>query len=153
MRICSGPGCLRAIPDGERYCDECKPMPTESDGIRGNEHAGVYNALLDRLRKSTTWQKIRLLVIKRDPFCKRCDQAVSEIVDHIVPADIAIAQAQASRRWPLNPYMGYFLMCNLQGLCRPCHGIKTVEDKAHQGEWPSVIDAVDAQPKKRWTFD
>jgi 5-methylcytosine-specific restriction endonuclease McrA len=152
VRICSGAGCLRAVPDDVRLCDECKPKPVESDGIRSNERAGVYNEELDKLRKGTRWQKVRLVVIKRDPFCKRCDQAVSEIVDHIVPADIAIRQARESRRWPLDKYAGYYLTANLQGLCRSCHGIKTVEDKAHQGEWLSVTAMVDAQPKKHWIF-
>jgi hypothetical protein len=37
---------------------------------------------------------------------------------------------------------------NLQGLCRECHGQKTVEDKAHSGKWPSVVP----RPAKHWTF-
>ena len=154
MRICSSPGCGRAIRDGERYCNECKPKPSESDGIRSHERAGggVYDAELHKLASGPRWQKVRLLAVKRDPFCKRCDQAPTAIVDHIIPAAIAIAQAQASKRWPFDKYAGYYLMCNLQGLCRPCHGKKTVEDKAHQGEWPNVIAVVDAQPKKRWNL-
>lgn len=85
-------------------------------------------------------------------MCKRCDRALTEIIDHIVPASVAIAQAQASGRFPFDKYAGYFLMSNLQGLCRKCHGAKTSEDKAHIGPWPDVMVQEDAQPRKVWRF-
>jgi hypothetical protein len=77
---------------------------------------------------------------------------VSEIIDHIVPAGEAIRQAQESGRFPLDKWAGFFLLINLCGLCRKCHAVKTEEDKAHIGAWPSVIEANDAAPKKRWLF-
>lgn len=132
-----------------RFCDECKSS-TSDDGIRQHNHVSTdaYDAELDALRKGTRWQSIRRSVIYRDPLCRRCQLRVSEIVDHIVPAKEAIRQVRESKRYTYDRYAGYYLRSNLQGLCRPCHGAKTVEDKAHIGEWPSVVDAEDRAPKE-----
>lgn len=149
MRLCSGEGCLRAVPDDVRYCDECKPPQPQDDGLK--EHSSAYDELLDKLRKGTRWQAVRAQVVRRDPICKRCDRRVSEIVDHIVPAREAIAQAQVSGRY-LDRYAGYYLMSNLQGLCRSCHWDKTLEDKTHVGPWPDVVAVEANAPKRRWSF-
>jgi hypothetical protein len=155
MRICSGAGCLRAVPDRARFCDECleetrlKPQG-EKDG--STLHANGYNALLDALNKQKRWQELRLRVLKKYPICNRCDRRLSEICDHVVPAQIAVVQAQESRHYPFDQYAGYFLFSNLQGLCRPCHGLKTLEDKAHVGPWPDVVAIEVAAPKRKWTF-
>ena len=90
-------------------------------------------------------------MIHRDPLCRCCGLSISEIADHIVPAEIAVAQAQASARY-LDKWAGYYLLSNLQGLCRQCHYKKTLEDKSHTGPWPSVLDAENAAPKKKWSF-
>ena len=139
MRLCSGPGCLRKIDDDVRFCDECKPKPlaAQDDGIR--KHTTAYDAELDALRKGTRWQRTRPNVLRRDPLCKRCDRAVSEIVDHIVPAREVVTQAQVSGAYRTDKYAGYFFLSNLQGLCRPCHWVKTNEDKTHTGPWPDAV--------------
>jgi hypothetical protein len=63
------------------------------------------------------WKKqIQPMILRRDPVCKSCDVALSEIADHIVPAGVAIEQAAASGKWPLNPFAGFYLMSNLTGL-------------------------------------
>src|SRR6202044_3886964 len=141
MRLCSG--CQTKVEDHVRFCDACRAERTPvvvSDDIRSNSvvrYDGAYDAELDHLNKGTRWQqKTRPAVLRRDPMCKRCDIAVSVIVDHIVPAAIAIAQAIASKLWPCDKYAGYYLTSNLQGLCRLCHAAKTAEDKAHVGAWP-----------------
>jgi 5-methylcytosine-specific restriction endonuclease McrA len=149
MRLCSG--CQTKVPDAVRFCDGCKAERGIVPGA-GKEHTTGYDAVLDGLRKGTRWQRTRSVVIKRDPLCKRCDVAVSEIVDHIVPAAVAIQQAQASEVFPYDKYAGYYLKSNLQGICRPCHHIKTIEDKTHVGPWPDVVAKEQAQPKKVWTF-
>lgn len=156
MRICSGPGCLRAVCDAVRFCDECEPVRPVVDaeatlsGIK--DHTSGYDAELDRLHQSTRWRTVRVAIIKRDPICKRCDLSISEIVDHVVPAREAISQARLSGRYPLDKYAGYFLRSNLQGLCRSCHGLKTVEEKAHVGPWPDIIAIEQAAPKRAWNF-
>jgi hypothetical protein len=60
MRVCSGPGCLRAVRDTVRFCDECKPIPTTiapADVMSGiKDHTSGYDAEMDALRKGTRWQ-------------------------------------------------------------------------------------------------
>jgi 5-methylcytosine-specific restriction endonuclease McrA len=150
MRVCSGAGCLRSVPDDVRFCDECKPDALPEDGIR--VQATGYTVELDALRKGTRWQRLRKQVIRACPICARCDRRISEIVDHIVPAEIAVQQVRDSGRYPGDKYAGYYLRSNLQGLCRQCHADKTAEDKAHIGEWPDVVEAEVLAPKRQWTF-
>jgi|GEM_PF-5815881 len=150
MRICSGQGCLRAVPDDARFCYECKPEAKAVDDIR--EHTLGYDATLDRLRKSPRWQRLRKRVVQEQPLCKRCDLHFTEIVDHIVPALVVIVQAQLSGLYKLDRFAGYFFRSNLQGLCRLCHAAKTDEDKAHLGEWPDAVAKEQAAPKRRYTF-
>jgi len=85
-------------------------------------------------------------------MCVRCQLSIAREVDHIAPADVAIQQARDSGRYPFDRHAGYFLKSNLQGLCRPCHAVKTIEDKSHVGPWPDVIAKEEAAPKKRWAF-
>ncbi len=148
MRICSGAGCLRAVPDNVRYCDECKPH-NAADAI--HEHSSGYTAELDALRKGTRWQRLRFRVLRAQPMCARCRKRLTQVIDHIVPAQEAVAQAQVSGRFR-DKYAGYYLRSNLQGLCRPCHADKTAEDKRHAGAWPDVLAKEDARPKRVWTF-
>ena len=153
MRVCSG-GCLRVVPDNVRFCDECKPTTKhDDDGIKSHTPGNTDRDRLAHLYGGPRWKKgIQPRVLQRNPVCKRCGLEPSVIVDHIVPASVAIEQVKASRRYPFDSSAGFFLMSNLQGLCRSCHKIKTDEDKAHAGEWPSVLDAEDRAPKKKWTF-
>lgn len=150
MRLCSGPGCGRAVPDNVKFCEECKPTHTD-DGIRS--HSFADRERYQFLYESNRFQDFcRRRVLQRDPVCKRCGRAPSVIADHIVPAGEAVRQVQESGRFPLDRYAGFFLLSNLQGLCRSCHAIKTNEDKAHSGPWPSLLDAEDRAPKRKWSF-
>jgi 5-methylcytosine-specific restriction endonuclease McrA len=151
VRVCSGPGCLRAVGDDVRFCDECKPTdaPTD-DEIR--THTSGYDKELDNLRKSLRWQRLRVRVINSCPLCARCQLSISEIVDHIVPAREAITQARLSGKFPTDRNAGYFFKSNLQGLCRPCHYTKTLEDKTHTGPWDNVVDLELISVKRVWVF-
>ena len=153
MRVCSGPGCLRAVRDAVRFCDECKPVRVADDALSGiKDHTSGYDAELDRLHQGTRWRTVRVAIIKRDPICKRCDLSISEIVDHVVPAREAVSQARLSGLYPFDKYAGYFIRSNLMGLCRRCHGVKTTEEKAHVGPWPDIVAAEQAAPKRVWSF-
>lgn len=155
MRMCSG--CGSKVDDGVRFCDVCKAerVTQSSDGVKSHAPVkmdGRYDKELDILNKGTRWQRVRAEVVKKHPFCNRCQIKLTEIVDHIIPAAIAIQQAQESGRWPCSRNEGYYLVCNLQGLCRSCHKTKTDEDLKHTGPWPSVMEVYDRQPKKVWSF-
>jgi len=150
VRICSGAGCLRAVPEDARYCEDCKPAPIQVDDTR--EHSNAYTAELDAYRKSLRWQSIRARVICEQPLCARCERHISEIVDHVVPAQIAVQQARDSGRFSLDRSAGYFFRSNLQGLCRPCHWVKTLEDKTHVGPWLDVVTTELNKAKRSHSF-
>jgi|SRR6266568_20844 len=154
MRLCSGAGCGRKIPEDAKYCDVCKAERgmRVGDGIRQHSKTQGYTEDLDAQRKSGRWQRTRDRALAKCPMCARCNTAVSVICDHIVPAEIAVQQARDSGRYPFDRWAGYYLPSNLQGLCRPCHGKKTDEDKAHVGPWPDAVAVEAAAPKKVWSF-
>jgi 5-methylcytosine-specific restriction enzyme A len=150
MRICSGAGCLRAVNDEVRFCDECKPIVEVQDDTRA--HTLSDRERFRALYSGPRWQKLRVRVIQRCPLCARCELSISEIADHIVPSGVAIAQAQESGKYA-DLYAGFFFMSNLQGLCRSCHYDKTMEDKTHSGPWPDVVEKERLTPPKRmWSF-
>jgi 5-methylcytosine-specific restriction endonuclease McrA len=60
----------------------------------------------------------RKAVLARDPICKVCDQALSTEADHIVPREDGGA--------------GHDLR-NLQGICSPCHWVKSGAENARRG--------------------
>lgn len=155
MRICSGAGCLRAVPDSVRFCDECRPPASLTTGTTDQpikQHTSGYDAELDRLRKSPRWQRLSRRVLREQPLCARCELRPSELTDHIVPAREAIAQAQNSGQYPFDRFAGYFLRSNLQGLDRKCHWEKTNEDKTHVGPWPDAVERERIAPKRRFRF-
>jgi 5-methylcytosine-specific restriction enzyme A len=151
VRICSGAGCLRAIADDVRYCDECRPTPVVvDDGIR--EHTTSDRERYRRLYSSPRWQRLRLQAIRACPMCARCNAAITEIVDHIVPAGVAVQQVRDSGLYPTDRFAGFYVLWNLQGLCRACHWLKTNEDKLHTGSWPSVVDLLRRAKQRTYSF-
>jgi hypothetical protein len=172
MRLCRG--CSTAIPAEQKgMCAKCEKERyglQSGDGIKshhpaGQQHPGIkqhtmagYDAEMDKLRNCKRWDDRCAEVRRRDGTCVRCKAegrppAPVEITDHIIPAQIAIQQAKESKRFsPADPNVGYYLVCNLQGLCRSCHATKTLEDLSHAGPWPNVVDMYDAAPKKKYSF-
>jgi 5-methylcytosine-specific restriction endonuclease McrA len=170
MRLCRG--CQTKIPDDHKgmcaACERERYGKPAADGIRSNvavqqtnikQHTMAgYDAEMDKLRNVKRWDDRCAEVRKRDSTCVRCKTdgrppTPIEIVDHITPAQIAIEQAKESKRFsPADPNVGYYLVCNLRGLCRSCHAVKTLEDLRHAEPWPNVMDAYDAQPKKKFFF-
>lgn len=150
MRICSGSGCLRAVNDDVRFCDECKPIVVVQDDVRS--HSLTDRERYASLYSGKRWQRVRLEVIKSCPICALCQLSISTIGDHIVPAGIAIAQALDSGRYAWDRYAGFYLRSNLHGVCAPCHYVKTLEDKTHIGPWPDVVEKERLTPKRSWSF-
>lgn len=64
-----------------------------------------------RLYYTTRWQALRLMILARDPFCKRCERSgiatPSDTVNHI----------DRARKTPER----FFDEDNLEGVCAPCH--------------------------------
>ena len=149
MRICSGVGCLRAIPEDQRFCLDCGPQPKPTDGIRS--HTLTDRERYGSLYGSSRWTRLRAQVVREQPMCARCRKALTAIVDHVIPAGIAIVQAQESGKYQ-GKYAGFYLRSNLQGLCRACHYVKTDEDKGHTGAWQDVTARDAHAPKRQWSF-
>lgn len=116
-RPCPESGCPNLVSD-TRYC----PAHTKNnvrqqtrrrfDQIRGTRQERGYGQ---------AWQKLRLIILRRDPFCMIgviCDsdnvgnRAVSKEVDHIVPKSRGGTDAEE----------------NLQGACHACHSHKTATE-------------------------
>ena len=58
------------------------------------------------------WRELRDKFLRSNPLCAKCGRG-GEDVDHIIPI-----RSGGTHQWK-----------NLQTLCRPCHRIKTEEDK------------------------
>jgi 5-methylcytosine-specific restriction endonuclease McrA len=142
---------LRAVADDVRFCDECAPVKqTADDGIR--EHTLTDRERYARLYSSLRWHRVRVAIVREQPLCRRCGLSLTEIVDHIIPAGVVITQARDSGLWKTDRFAGFFFRSNLQGLCRECHWLKTMEDKTHTGPWPNAVEAERAKPKVKYWF-
>jgi 5-methylcytosine-specific restriction protein A len=58
------------------------------------------------------WSRLRLACLTRDPICVMCRERASRHADHIKPRNSGGADA----------------LSNLQGLCGPCHSVKTCKE-------------------------
>lgn len=99
-RPCSHPGCGTLTKDGQ--C-QAHRSGRDYDRFRGSRHQRGYGR---------RWEKLRVMILNRDPLCRACGSAPSAEVDHIVP------KAKGGTDHP----------DNLQGLCKPCHSRKTATE-------------------------
>jgi 5-methylcytosine-specific restriction endonuclease McrA len=149
MRLCSG--CQTKVPDTVRFCDTCQAERTPVVST-GKQHTTSDRERYAFLYASERWKRnVQPKAMRLYPLCARCS-AVTELIDHVVPAGEAIRQAQVSGLYPLSKYAGFYFISNLQGLCRSCHFTKTIEDKTHDGPWPDVVAKEQARPRKVWSF-
>jgi len=113
MPGCPTGRCPNILKAGERRCaDHAHLIVAPSEGLRGTSTERGYDA---------TWQKMRKLILHRDPVCRACERKAAEEVDHIVP--LAKGGARLDAR-------------NLQGLCKPCHSTKTATEDGGFGRHP-----------------
>lgn len=85
----------------EPGCPNLQPCP---------DHRKVaWQGSTRRRRLPRGWEKLRRFVLNRDPICRICGQAVSTECDHVIPSDD-------------------HSLDNLQGVCSPCHRIKTQKE-------------------------
>jgi 5-methylcytosine-specific restriction enzyme A len=114
-RPCGKPGCTALISEGT-HCEKHKQSEPRRkfDRQRGGSTQRGYGY---------RWQKLRIFIIRRDPFCmigEVCDspdpvtgkrsgrRAPSTDVDHILPKPLGTDHEE-----------------NLQGACHACHSWKT----------------------------
>lgn len=98
-RPCSRPGCPELTT--ERWCDLHRQQEGRSRAPGASRHYGTAR-----------WQRLRLLVLHRDPVCVVCGEQPATEADHIIP----LARG------------GDDSMVNLQGVCLVCHSRKTATE-------------------------
>ena len=112
-RLCAVAGCPQYARPGSARCDE---HSREFDRERARRRrADPERGKRVQLYHSKRWLMTRRRVLLRDPICKVCDSRLSEEVDHIVPL------SQGGDPWDLE---------GLQGICSPCHVVKSGRESA-----------------------
>lgn len=111
---CAQPGC-GGLTDA-RYCARHAHVEAE-ERAAVHRHVDQHRPSASKRGYGHTWQKLRKLILHRDPVCVMCAREAATEVDHIV----ALAKG------------GDNALENLQGLCKSCHSRKTAtEDGAFQ---------------------
>lgn len=123
MRICSGAGCLRAVRDDVRFCDECQPEHAHKE----TRHERAQHDAVMSQYGTPRWRKVRKLALQAYPFCAECQLTASRVVDHKIPARIVVA-AWNAERLSLDRWGGFYIVANLVGLCHGCHNKKTYRE-------------------------
>lgn len=147
MRICSGPGCLRPVPNDVRFCSECAvghvdTKPHGGERARNDEIQTQYTTL--------RWKKVRYLVLQRSATCAICKRAIVKVVDHIVPSHLIVKVARAESWFPLDPWAAFYIEANLQGVCYACNNVKArAEDSI---DWSEQIERLRCKYKQTSMF-
>jgi 5-methylcytosine-specific restriction endonuclease McrA len=139
VRICSGAGCLRAVPDDVRFCWECssdKQTPQKRSGWQRGED----DPLLKQYSTPRWNKQIRPRVLLKYPTCIDCKRNASQVADHNIPARRIVAVCRAERLFPFDSYGGFYIMANLVGRCHGCHNKKTKTEDAR--DWTDELDKV-----------
>jgi 5-methylcytosine-specific restriction endonuclease McrA len=139
MRICSGPGCGRAVPDNVRFCVECKadskPEQTRVDRARTDPIMLEYG--------TKRWHTVRRLGLQKQPFCKgwscECNE-VAKVGDHHIPARLVVKVSRALGLFPYEKWPGFYILDNVAGLCHSCHTKKTKVEDAQ--DWTEQLVAL-----------
>lgn len=101
---CRHAGC-RALASGG-YCPTHAPIHTRPawESTQTSSHARGYGRV---------WQRLRVMILNRDPICMVCQRCPSTAVDHIRPKARGGGDDES----------------NLQGICETCHTAKTNREK------------------------
>lgn len=104
MTPCNRPGCGAVTT--ERFCEQHKQW---QDQQRPTAKQRGYGS---------RWNRFRLLYLKQNPLCVRCDAAgrvtPANVVDHIIPHK--------------GDQVLFWRDGNHQALCAPCHNSKTAKE-------------------------
>lgn len=126
LRICRRPGCNKTTPN--KYCDVHQGQD-DRDRSRQRRESGP-KPLYDRAAWRAVRHGTRAFILSRDPLCQIgviCfGRALSTVVDHIIRAEIYIAQNGGDESMFYDP-------ANLRGACDACHNHKTRLENL--GQW------------------
>jgi len=120
---CDVGGCRKVAVNGARYCaDHNRPLPQQAEENQAHERQRTHNEPWRKWYHRVQWVRLRGLCLARDPVCKICNRNASTIADHKVPHKGA---------WVL-----FCDLNNLQGVCKPCHDLKTATEDGGFGSRP-----------------
>lgn len=109
LRPCAAPGCS-VLVRGASYCDKHAQMAeaaaTQARRLIHKRYNEVRDAS-DSFYKTERWKKLSAYYRKKHPVCEHCDNAASDITDHIKSVK---THPELALAWD-----------NLRALCRPCH--------------------------------
>ena len=114
FKQCGVPGCPGLVPRdsaGRRYCEKHAEKEA-AEGHRHNERSEPRDPFYGTMR----WRRKSDFILRRDPVCQKCQVALSECADHIVPRKL-----RPDLAWDDD---------NLQGLCSDCHNRKRSLERA-----------------------
>ena len=121
FKLCAYPGCRRAVPLGEKYCEAHKQKGEAQDALsakqRESRRLKFKGTSADR-GYDYRWRKLRNRFIAQHPHCAECLKrgviTMATDVDHIIPhrGDARLLYDEA----------------NLQSLCKSCHSKKTASE-------------------------
>jgi len=119
---CPAPGCA-VLVQGPGRCPTHRVAAWQAgDDHRGSARQRGYD---------TTWDHLRAQVRAEEPFCRMCDAegrlTLTEMVDHIVPISVRLDLR--------------LVRSNLQGLCWPCHGVKSAVDERKYNTAKELVSA------------
>ena len=91
---------------GIRHSCECIPKPKKE----------TYNFDKYRIYNTSRWRHLRDKILRTNPICNICKNALAQEVDHITPFSLGLTDRQKMQ-------LGFDLS-NLQAICTQCHNIK-----------------------------
>jgi 5-methylcytosine-specific restriction protein A len=112
-RPCSWQTCPILVDSG--YCEFHQ---AQIDGHRREEQR---NDALRPFYKNKRWEGTRIVILGRDPICKKCHLMASRVVHHIVDA----------RVW-VNRGNDFYDESNLVGWCKRCHDSHTATQQHNE---------------------
>jgi len=92
-------------------CPQCKTQTAKSYDKTSRDKD------LDKFYHSINWKRARIRQLRANPLCVECHRP-AQIVDHIIELRYGGAKLSSS---------------NLQSMCKPCHNIKTVQERIKRG--------------------
>jgi 5-methylcytosine-specific restriction enzyme A len=115
-RGCDRPACSGHAITGSAFCEKHQPVQDNRAADKVRYRREPWRAWYN----NAPWQRLKAFMKNREPICRKCGRAKTEVIDHIIDHKG-------------NPEL-FYDPDNLQGLCKPCHDAKTGATSHGQGK-------------------